>query len=69
MATVELRSEELAEQVVVAVPPAVIVERDDERIRAREGLERIGRVVLAEHRIAQGGRHPVEDRRAEQERL
>ena len=69
MATVELRSEEIAEQVVVAVPPAAIVERDDERIRAREGLERIGRVVRAEHRVAQGWRHPVEDRRAEQERL
>ena len=69
MATVELRSEEVAEQVVVAVPLAAIVERDDERIRAREGLERIGRVVRAEHRIAQGWRHPVEDRRPEQERL
>ena len=68
MATVELRSEEVTEQVVVAVPPAAIVERDDERIRAREGLERIGRVVRAEHRSAQGWRHPVEDRRAEQER-
>ena len=33
MATFELRSEEIAEQVVVAVPPAAIVERDDERIR------------------------------------
>ena len=69
MATVELRPEEIAEQVVVAVPPAAIVERDDERIRTRQGLERIGRVVRAEHRIAQGWRHPVEDRRAEQERL
>ena len=69
MATLELGSEEIAEQVVVAVPLAAIVERDDERIRAREGLERIGRVVRAEHRVAQGWRHPVEDRRAEQERL
>ena len=69
MATVELRSEEIAEQVVVAEPLAAIVERDDERIRAREGLERIGGVVRAEHRIAQGWGHPVEDRRTEQEHL
>ena len=69
MATVELRSEEITEQVVVAEPLAAIVERDDERIRAREGLERIGGVVRAEHRIAQGWGHPVEDRRTEQEHL
>ncbi len=69
MTTVELPSEEVTEQVVVAVPPPAIVERDDERIRAREGLERIGRVIRAEHRIAQRWRHPVEDRRTEQERL
>ena len=69
MAAVELHSEEVAEQVVVAVPLAAIVERDDECIRAREDLERIGRIVRAEHRIAQGRRHPVEDRRTKQERL
>ena len=69
MATLELRSEEITEQVVVAEPVAAIVERNDERIRAREGLERIRGVVRAQHRIAQGWGHPVEDRRTEQERL
>ena len=69
MATLELRLEEFAEQVVVAVPLTAIVERDDERVRARERLERIGRVVRPEHRVAEGRRHPIEDRRAEQERL
>ena len=69
MATLELRLEELAEQVVVAVPLAAIVERDDERVRARERLERIGRVDRAEHRVAERWGHPIEDRRAEQERL
>ncbi len=69
MATLELGSEEFAEEVVVAVPLAAIVERDDERVRARKGPERIGGVVGAEHRVAEGRRHPVEDRCAEQERL
>ncbi len=69
MATGELRSEEIAEQVVVAEPLAAIVERDDERIRAREGLERIRGVVRAKHRVAQGWGHPVEDRRTKQEHL
>ncbi len=69
MATLELRSEEITEQVVVAEPLAAIVERDDERIRAREGLERIRGVVRAKHRIAQGWGHPVEDRRTKQEHL
>ena len=69
MTTIELRSEKITKQVVVAEPPAAIVERDDERIRAREGLKRIRGVVRAQHRIAQGWGHPVEDRRTEQEPL
>ena len=69
MVALELAPEEIAEQVVVAVPLAAIVERDDERVRACEGVERIGCAARGEHRIAQGRRHPVEDRRREQEPL
>ena len=54
---------------VVAEPLAAMVERNDERIRAREGLERIRGVVRAKHRVAQGWGHPVEDRRTKQEHL
>ena len=35
VAPLELRTEELAEQMVVALPLAVIVERDDEGVRTR----------------------------------
>ena len=67
MATLELRSKEIAEEVVVAVPLAAIVERDDERVRACQGLERIGGVLRAKHRVAEGRRHPSQDRGGEQE--
>ena len=69
MAPLELHSEEIPEQMVVTGPLAAIVERDDERIRTREGLERTSRVVYPEHRIAQGRRHALKDRRPEQEPL
>ena len=67
MATLELGSKEVAEEVVVAVPLAAIVERDDERVRACQGLERIGGVLSAEHGVAEGRRHPSQDRGGEQE--
>ena len=67
MVALELAPEEIAEQMVVAVPLAAIVERDDECVRACEGVERIGCAARGEHRIAQGRRHPVENRRREQE--
>ena len=69
VAPLELRTEEIAEQMVVAIPLAVIVERDDEGIGTREVLKRSSRVVYAEHCIAQGRRHVIEDRRPEQETL
>jgi hypothetical protein len=69
VATIELPPQEIAEQMVVAVPLAVIVDRHDEGVRPSEGLERRGRVGRAEHRIAQGRRHALEDRCPEQEAL
>jgi hypothetical protein len=69
VAPLELRAQEVTEQMVVAVPLAVIVVRDHEGIRAREGRERNRRVVDAEHRIAQGRRHAAKDRRPKQEPL
>ena len=69
MAPLELRTEEIAEQVVVAVALALIVERDDEGIGTREVLKRTSRGRCAEHCIAQGRCHVIEDRRPEQELL
>ena len=69
VAPLELRTEEISEQVVVAIPLALIIERDDEGIRTREVLKRASRVRCAEHRIAQRRCHVIEDRRPEQETL
>ena len=69
MAPFELRTEEIAEQVVVAVALALVVERDDEGVGTREVLKRTSRVRCAEHCIAQGRCHVFEDRRPEQELL
>ena len=43
----------VGEQVVVAVPPALVVERDDEQVLALEGLEHRLAVVAAGQRVAQ----------------
>ena len=69
MASLELRTEEVAEQVVIAIPLALIVERDDEGIRTRELLKRTSCVLCVEHCIAQGRCHLIEDRRPKQETL
>jgi hypothetical protein len=69
VAPLELGAKEIAEQMVVAVPLPMAVQGNDERVGAREGLQRISCVIDAEHGVAQRGRHPVEDRRPEQELL
>ena len=67
MQAVEVRAEELTEEVVVAVPATMVVERNHERVRPVELSEHIGRAGDPEHRVAQGGRHPAKHRRREQE--
>ena len=64
----ELAVEELAEQVVVAVAVAGAVERDDQQVVALQRLEHVLRPGPGEHGVAQRTGHPVEDRRAGQER-
>ena len=65
--SVELGAEELGKQVVVAVPAAVIVEGDHERVRAFQLLEHLARVVNPEDGVAQRRRHLRQDRGREQE--
>ena len=62
----ELELQNLAEQVVVAIPLAAGVERDQEHIRAREIREHSRRVLAPENRVAQLGREARQHRGAHQ---
>ena len=60
-------AQDLAEEVVVAVPAAMVVEGDQRQVRVLEPLE-AGRAVLAAgHDVAQRRRQALEDRGLEQE--
>ena len=61
--------EDVGEEVVVAVPLAAVVQRDQEEVVPVEGLEQGPAAGLAGDRVAQGAGHPVEDRGLQQERL
>ena len=63
----ELVPEELAEEVVVAVPLAPPVERHDEAVCALERLERVRRPRRLEHGVAESAAHPLQDRRVLEE--
>ena len=62
-------AQQVAEEVVVAIPVTLAVERNDEQVRALEMLQRLlaRRGGVQGHGIAQGSAQPIEDRRAEQE--
>src|SRR4029079_2236842 len=61
LTALELCSERLAEEVVVAVPDPTPIERYDERRGLLERLElRRRAALLVEHRIAQWSAHAVE---------
>ena len=61
--------EQLGEEVVKAVPPALIVERDQEQVAARQRAEPRRRALLLHHGIAKGAGQPFENRRAEHQLL
>ena len=63
----KLRVQTRAEQVVVAVPVASVIERDHEQIRAREHLELSRRTRRLRDRVTQRTAHPLKDRRAQQQ--
>ena len=60
-------TQEVSELVVVPVPLAPPIERDDEQVRPRDRLELARRSGGLEHRVAQRPAHPVEDRGPRQE--
>src|SRR5688500_10367484 len=63
----EARAENVGEQVVVAVPGAVRVERNEEEVAALEVLEHAGAVGTAGDGVAERTGEPVEHSGAEQE--
>ena len=63
----ELGQQHVAKEIVVAIPLAVVVERDHEHVRLLEGREHLRRVGPAEHGVAERPRHPIENRRASEE--
>ena len=63
----EAGAECVSEQVVVAVPLALVVERDDEQVPALEDLQRLAAVVAAGKRVAQRSGQLREQRGVEEE--
>ena len=56
-----------AKQVVVAVPVAPLIERNDEQIGASERLQLARRTSGRQDRVTKWAIHPIQDRRAQQQ--
>jgi hypothetical protein len=65
---VQLGTQEIAEQVVVAVPLTSSIERDEQEVGLLQRLEDVLRSARAQHRVAERARQAVEHRGARQER-
>ena len=63
----QARLEHVGEQVVVAIPPSPVVERDEEQVPSIERLQRRLATVLAGDGIAQRAIHARQDRGLQQE--
>ena len=63
----ELGAEQIGEELVVAVPLAAVVERNQEEVRALELRQARRRATPPGHRVAERSRERVEDRGLEQE--
>ncbi len=63
----EMGPDDFGEQVVVAVPATVAVQRDEEQVGPVQVLEHVLAARVAGHGLAQRSAHPVEDRGLEQE--
>ena len=68
LAAPEFGLQKLPEQVVVAVPLAAAVERDHQQVPGFHLLENSAGSLLTQDRVAQRSAHPVQDRRADEER-
>ena len=69
LAPLQLGPEELREQVVEAVPAAVVVEREQEEVRARERVQRRRGALGVQDGVAERRAEPLEHRGAQHERL
>src|SRR5262249_21260023 len=69
LAMLELDAQELAEEMVEAVPLIPVVERNEEQIRSRQRAQLVAGALLLEHRVTERARKPLEDRRTEHQRL
>ena len=65
----QARAQHVGEEVVVAVPPAAVVERDQEQVAALQRLQHGLAAVLAGDGIAQRAAQPVQDGGLQQEVL
>ena len=63
----QLVLQQLAEEVVVAVPLAAVVERHEEEVGALQLGQHARRAGRAGHRVAQGTREPAQHRGPQQE--
>ena len=63
----QVRTQNVREQMVIPVPPAAVVERDDEQVPAIERLQHGLPAVLAGDGVAQRAAQPVQDGGAQQE--
>ncbi len=63
----QVRAQDVAEQVVVAVPLPTVVERYDEQVGALQRLEHGPAAAPAGHGVAERAAEPLEDRGVEQE--
>ena len=63
----EARPQHVGEELVVAIPPAAVVERDEEQVPAIQRLQHGLAPVLAGDRVAQRAGQAGEDRRLQQE--
>ena len=69
LAVLEFDAQQLREQVVEAVPLALIVERQEKQIRPRERGQPLVGPFLFDHRVAQRAGQPFEDRGTQHEGL
>ena len=63
----QLMEQEIPEEVVVAVPVPLVVQRDDERVRVLHLPQQVGRSARARDRVTELRAQPVEDGGGQQE--
>ena len=63
----QARAQHVGEEVVIAIPPAAVVERDQEQVPAIQRLQHGLAVVLAGDGVAQRAAQPVQDGGLQQE--